>query len=198
MIPVQFNRNVNGLYEKLCKIRVGIIGCGGLGSNVAISLARSGVENFTICDFDKVEATNLNRQHFFLDDIGLYKVNAIEKYLKGINLNISLNKILLKIDSDNITGLFDNCDIIVEAVDLAETKKTIIEYFMNFSDTPVISGSGISGYGQFEELKIKKIANLYVCGDQTTDMSEGLCCPRIHIVANMQANLVIELLMKKF
>lgn len=191
-----FQRNVKGTTEVLGKKIVGIAGCGGLGSNIAVSLVRAGVKNLVIADFDVVEASNLNRQHFFLSDIGKFKVEALADHLKKINPEVDLTIVNKELSREDITATFGNCDVMIEAFDKAENKKWLIEeWSVNFRAKPIICGNGISGYGDTESLKVKKVGNIYFCGDGKTDMKEGLCAPRILIVANMEANVAIEILL---
>ena len=190
-----FKRNVIKVTESLHQKRVGIAGCGGLGSNIAVSLVRAGIKNLVLADFDIIEASNLNRQHFFLQDIGKYKVEALAEQLYNINPNISLTIINKELSKEDFFAIYGNCDILLEAFDKAENKKWLIEeWSVLFPDKAVICGNGISGYGNILDLRVKKIGNIYFCGDGVTDMSEGLCSSRVLIVANMQANIAIELL----
>lgn len=190
-----FTRNVIGITKILQKKKIGIAGCGGLGSNIAVSLVRAGVKNLVLVDFDIVEASNLNRQHFFLQDIGKYKVKALADHLYNINKDLNLTIINKKISKEDIVTIYDDCDILLEAFDNAESKKWLIEkWAIHYPKKAIICGNGISGYGNTVDLKVKKIGNIYFCGDGTTDMSEGLCSSRVIIVANMQVNIAIELL----
>jgi sulfur carrier protein ThiS adenylyltransferase len=192
-----FSRNAPETIKILQNSKIGIAGCGGLGSNVAVMLTRAGIGELILVDFDKVELSNLNRQHFFLSDIGKIKVEALSCHLKNINPDIKLNVINRKLVKEDIEPLFKEADILIEAFDKAEEKTWLIkEWLKNFKTKPVICGSGISGYGKSEEIKMQCSGNLFMIGDQTSEPTEGLCCPRINIVAAKQANLAIELLMK--
>jgi len=190
-----FTRNVPGMTEKLKPSCIGIAGCGGLGSNAAVALARAGVGRLIIADFDRVELSNLNRQYFFLTDVGEYKVDALEKYLKSINPSIQVTKHKTKLDRKNISPIFQEADILLEAFDKAESKKMLIDAWMKtFPERPIVSGNGLSNLGRTDELKVTRAGNIWFCGDMTTEMSQGLCSARVAIVANMQANVAIELL----
>ncbi|PID31050.1 MAG: thiamine biosynthesis protein ThiF [Candidatus Cloacimonadota bacterium] len=191
-----FQRNVSGMTEKLKVPTIGIAGCGGLGSNIANSLVRSGVSNLIIADFDIVEPSNLNRQSFYLEDLGKPKVEATAKYLKNINRDINLKVYNKKLTKDDILPLFGEVSIMIEAFDSVESKKMLIDTWVkNRKDKPIICGNGIAGFGSFESLKIRKVGNIYFCGDGEKDMKEGFSAPRVLIVANMQANLAIDLIM---
>jgi len=193
-----FVRNVPGTAEILEKITIGIAGCGGLGSNVAVSLARAGVGNLILADFDIVELSNLNRQHFFLQDVGKKKVNALSKYLKKINPEINIKKYHCEVKPENVKKLFGKSDLLIEAFDRAERKHWLIQTWCKaFPHKPVISGNGLSGYGNTDKLKVTKIGNVYFCGDSESDMAMGLCAPRVAIVASMEANVAVEILVNK-
>jgi len=185
---------------KLKKYTIGIAGAGGLGSNCAVALARVGLGKLVIADFDVVNETNLNRQYFFRDQLGEKKVTALKKNIERINPDIQINAYDIKLNKNNLVHLFKDCDIIVEAFDLAEMKQMIIETCMTkFPDKPLIIGSGIAGWGKSNTIKCKKSENLYICGDEeseTTDNNPPLA-PRVGIVANMQANTVLEILLNK-
>jgi sulfur carrier protein ThiS adenylyltransferase len=191
-----FSRNVPKTTNILQNSKIGIAGCGGLGSNIAVMLTRAGIGELILVDFDNVEISNLNRQHFFLSDIGKTKVEALSYHLKNINPDIKLNLINKKLIKEDIKPLFREIDILIEAFDKAEEKMWLVkEWLKTFKTKPIICGSGISGYGKSEEIKIQSSGNLFMVGDQISDQSEGLCSPRINIAAAKQANLAIELLM---
>jgi len=183
----------------LGKFRVGIAGAGGLGSNCAVALARSGVGTLVICDFDVVEKANLNRQYFFLDQVGMMKTVALKNNIYRINPDISVLDYNVKLDRCNIPEIFSGCNVIVEAFDCPEMKEIIIETVQTIMpQTPLVVGSGIAGWGENETISYRKIDNsLHICGDESTEVSDNLppMAPRVGIVANMQANVVIEILM---
>ena len=190
-----FSRNVPGTTEILQKATVAIAGCGGLGSNAAVSLVRAGVGCLILADFDVVEVSNLNRQYFFQSDIGKPKVEALAGHLRNINPQVQLVLHKVELTPELISNIFAEADLLIEAFDKAENKHWLIESWCTaFPKRPIIVGSGLSGCGSTETLKVHKSGNIYFCGDETTDMSLGLCAPRVAIVANMQANIAVELL----
>ncbi len=190
-----FERNVPGITGILKKKKVGIAGLGGVGSNVAVSLVRSGIGSLVIADFDRVEVSNLNRQHYFLDDVGKRKVDALARQLRNINPELILCLHAGKLDQNNIISVFKEVDLLIEAFDKAEDKSWLIEKWCeNFPGKPVICASGLGGYGNTESLKVMKSGNIYICGDGQSEMSLGLSASRVAIVANMQANTAVELL----
>ena len=135
-------------------MKIGIAGAGGLGSNVALNLVRMGVKEFFICDFDKVEKSNLNRQFYFEDQIGEYKAEAIVTNLLKIDSTCKIVSMVIKVEEKNLKKLFDDCDIIVEAFDSAEYKKMIIEEYLN-SNKILVGASGVADYDL--DLVVQKI-----------------------------------------
>ena len=187
--------------EHLKKFRVGIAGAGGLGSNCAMLLARAGVGTLVICDFDTVERSNLNRQFYFLHQCGMKKTEALKENLKMIDEDINVIARNIKLERENIPEVFAGCDVIVEAFDRAEMKEMIIEAVQtDMSGVPLIVASGLAGWGRNDSIRSRKIDdNLYVCGDESQEVSEDNppLAPRVVIVAAMQANLVVEILMNR-
>jgi sulfur carrier protein ThiS adenylyltransferase len=192
----------NDIKKHLSKFRVGIAGAGGLGSNCAVALARSGVGTLVICDFDVVEASNLNRQYYFAAQVGEVKTEALKKNIELINPGINVIAHKIRLDSMNIPEIFKGCDIIVEAFDNAPAKQMIVETIQTrMKGTPLLVGSGLAGWGDFDKIQLRKIDDtLYVCGDESSDSASGMpvMAPRVGIVANMQANTVVEILMKSY
>jgi len=185
----------------LGKFRVGIAGAGGLGSNCAIALARCGVGTLVIADSDIVETQNLNRQYYFADQTGMLKTEALKENISRINTSVKVLIQNLKLNESNIPSVFEGCDVIVEAFDSNDMKKVLVETVqLQMPGIPVIIGSGLAGWGNNDTIRYRKIDDtLYVCGDESTTVSDELppLAPRVGIVANMQANTVIEILMNK-
>jgi sulfur carrier protein ThiS adenylyltransferase len=183
----------------LSKFRVGIAGAGGLGSNCAVALARCGVGTLVITDFDIIEELNLNRQYYFTDQIGLMKTVALKENIAHINPEVFVIIHQMKLDRTNITEIFSGCNIIVEALDSSAMKEILIETVqIKMPGIPLIIGSGMAGWGKTNDIISRKIDDtLYVCGDEYSEISDDLppIAPRVGIVASMQANIVIELLM---
>lgn len=178
---------------------VGIAGAGGLGSNAAMLLARAGVGKLIIADFDAVEPSDLNRQFYFLDQVGLPKVVALEQNLKKLNPYSVYEMHHLKITPENVKTLFSSADLLIEAFDQADQKQMLIEQWLtHFPDRPIIVASGLAGFGGNNKIRQRKLGKLYICGDEATECDECTApmAPRITIVAAMQANLAIELLVK--
>jgi len=185
--------------ERLHTKSVGIAGAGGLGSNCAVALARSGVGKIIIADFDVIVESNLNRQYYFYDQIGQKKVIALKENIRRINPNISVEIFAERITLQNLTSIFSTCDLLIEAFDQADQKMMLIEFaLINLPNIPIIAGSGMAGFGETNSLYVEKFDNLYICGDGATEVSDinPPLAPRIGIVANMQANVALDILLK--
>jgi len=186
--------------DHLSGFRVGIAGAGGLGSTCAVALARSGVGTLVISDFDVIEPANLNRQYYFISQVGMLKTIALKENIARINHDITVIALTEKLDNLNIPEIFTGCDVIVEAFD-KDMKEMIAETVQTrMPGTPLVMGSGLAGWGKSEIIKFRKIdETLYICGDESTAAGDEMppMAARVGIVANMQANTVIEILMKK-
>lgn len=199
-IPIEkiFCRNVPGIYEILKSKCVGIAGCGGLGSNVAVMLTRSGIGKLIVADFDIVGLENLNRQHFFLDQIGKPKVEALGEMLERINPSLEYVPVQEKLTPENIKTIFGNVDVMVEAFDIASEKQMLIDCWLKLNNhKPIVAVSGVAGMGSIEKIKVNRLNNLVVIGDFETDIKSGLIAPKVMMVASVEAGIVIELLMEK-
>lgn len=198
---LMISRHTPGVHSKLKEGKVAIAGVGGLGSNVAISLARVGVGFLKLIDFDVVEPSNLNRQQYYIKHIGMKKVEALKGIINNINPFIKVEIIDRKVEKDNIKELFKDVDIVVEAFDSAEYKAMLVsEILTSFKDKKIVSGSGMAGFYSNNIIKTKKINNrLYMCGDFINEakVNEGLMAPRVAIVANHEANTVVRLLLNE-
>ena len=184
--------------SRLKNYTVGIAGAGGLGSNCAVALARTGIGTLIISDFDIVSESNLNRQYFFKDQIGMKKVDALKENIKRINPDIKVITNDIKLNENNIVEIYRDCDIIVEAFDLAEMKKMLIETCLSeLPEKPIILGLGMAGWGQSNIIKYRQSENLYICGDEISEIADENppLAPRVGMVANMQANTVLEILL---
>ncbi len=178
---------------------VGIAGAGGLGSNVAVALARAGVGRLVIADFDRVEPSNLNRQQYFVDQVGERKVEALRENLLALNPYSLYEVHDLRINRRNAATVFGRVDVLVEALDRAEAKEMLIEASLaKFPGRPVVAASGLAGYGGNARIRSRRLGNLFICGDESSQCPKGVSpmAPRVALVAALQANLVVELLVK--
>ena len=183
---------------KLHESSVGIAGVGGLGSNIAISLARAGIGRLVIVDFDTVEEGNLNRQYYFRDQIDMVKVDALKENIKRIDESVQVEVFNHKLTKGKMNKPFHDVDVIVEALDLAETKTAFIEEIMQkLPNKPLVACSGVAGYGNIGRIKSNKLGNLYMVYDEKAKDSEKdvLTAPRIVLMANWQANIILEILL---
>ncbi|WP_227861961.1 MULTISPECIES: thiamine biosynthesis protein ThiF [unclassified Clostridioides] len=190
-------RHTPNVHNKLKKGRVAILGLGGLGSNIAISLARIGVGELLLIDYDVVEPSNLNRQQYFIDDIGKLKTDAMVENITKINPFVKLktqNVFLNKYDMD----VLKEADLIIEAFDDASCKAQVCNYtLLNLKDKYLIASSGMAGYYDSNIITTKKIRDrFYICGDFVNEakFGEGLMAPRVAICANHMANLATQIL----
>ena len=191
-------RHTPGVHQKLKRACVGVAGCGGLGSNVALSLARVGLGRLILADFDVVVPSNLNRQQYYVEQIGDYKVDALKANLERANPFVRVETHRLELTPANIPLIFADADVIVEAFDKAEMKVMIIETVLTqMVGRPLIVGSGMAGYGRNNAIRTEREGDLYICGDGVSEAQpgRGLMAPRVGIAANPQANQVLEILL---
>ena len=191
-------RNVKGISKKLKKTRVCILGLGGLGSNVAVLLARSGIGYLKLVDFDTVEASNLNRQQYRISHIGIKKTEAMKSIIREINPFVETGVLDIKIDRKNIYSTVGDIEIVVEAFDRAETKAMLMEELLTNTNKIVVSASGMAGLGSANEIVTRKIKdNFYLIGDNYSDYEEysGIMSTRVMICAAHQANVVLRLIL---
>ncbi|MPM05729.1 hypothetical protein SDC9_52020 [bioreactor metagenome] len=186
--------------KKVSNYKVGIAGCGGLGSNCAAMLVRSGVLKLVMADFDIVQESNLNRQFFFQNQIGIAKAEALKENLLHINSGAEIEAHVMKLDKEKIEALFASCDVIVEAFDHAEYKQLIIETVLEaFPDKSLICVSGLGGLEDAEHMRVVRNGNLIVVGDFMDSVSEENppMAPKVTIAAALQANEVLKILCAK-
>lgn len=184
--------------SRIQRVRVGIAGAGGLGSNCALFLVRSGFRNFKIYDFDKLAYSNLNRQFYFYDQVGEYKVDALKVNLLRINPDLNLEIFRDEITYDNVSGIFKDCDIVIEAFDKAECKKMLAETYMR-SGKLYITATGLAGWGDSDEIHIRKITEtFFMVGDFSSESSPDNppFAPRVNIAAAKEADIALEWTLK--
>ena len=177
--------------------RVGVAGAGGLGSNCLAHLVRCGVRRFVIADFDTVSESNLNRQFFFADQLGMPKVEAVAANLRRINPALELELYPERVTAANAVRRFGNCDVTVEAFDDPDAKTMLIRALLPLG-RPVVAASGIAGWGRSNAMRVQRIGKqLYMAGDRATGISEETppYSPRVGIAAAQQANTVMALIL---
>lgn len=194
-------RHTIGIHKKISQSRVAICGLGGLGSAVAVLLARSGVGTLHLLDFDQVELSNLNRQQYLVTQVGQYKTEALKEVIRQIAPYCKVVTSRVKLSSLNISELLMQETIICEAFDLAENKALLVNYVLeNKPEVSLVAASGMAGYGGNNQIHTRKIAsNFYLCGDEVSDCNQeiGLMAPRVALCAAHQANQILELIIEQ-
>lgn len=192
-------RHGEAVQSRLDGASVGVAGLGGLGSNIAVHLARLGVGRLVLVDFDVVDVTNLNRQHYTMRDLGVPKAIALLEQLEAINPYLNYETYIERIIPANAARLFAGCDVVCEAFDRADQKAMLIETLLAaMPGTPLVSGSGMAGCGPANDIVTRRrFGRLYVCGDGTSDIADGmgLMAPRVAICAAHQATAALRLLL---
>ena len=179
-------------------VRVGIAGAGGLGSNCAMHLVRSGVKHITFADFDVVNESNLNRQFFFRDQLGQKKVVALKDNLLRIEPDADIRAVDIRLDASSAREVFADCGIVVEAFDAVDAKVMLVSAFAS-SGKKLVTASGLAGWGRSNAMKVRKMGNIVAIGDGETSVGDGAApvSPRVGIAAAMQANSVVAMLLEK-
>lgn len=192
-------RHSGKVQERLTEGRVAIAGLGGLGSNVAYALVRIGVGHLHLIDFDVVDITNLNRQQYFMEHIGMYKTDALKSLLMKINPYIEIKTDCVRVTEENIRELFEAWDIVCEAFDRPEAKAMLVNGITElFPEKKLVSASGMAGFSSSNSITTRRITkNFYLCGDGHTAPSEGngLMAPRVAICAAHEANMITRLIL---
>lgn len=191
-------RHGKELQAKFSNARVAICGLGGLGSNIAISLARAGVGHLHLIDFDDVDITNMNRQQYYVNQIGTPKTEALAQNLKQIAPYIEVTTDQVKVTDANLKVLLWEDDIICEAFDKADQKAMLVNGVLtSFPDKYLVAGSGMAGLDSGNLIQTKrKMKHFYIAGDDVSDVNAGLglVAPRVMLCAAHQALMVLRLL----
>ena len=193
------SRNSPELNLALSKAVIGVAGLGGLGSNIALSLARTGVAKLVLADFDVVEPSNLNRQQYFVRHIGMKKTDALKELIAEVNPFVEVVTHDVTLTAANVAEIFAPCSVICEAFDNVAGKAMMVnEAGASLRDKKIVGASGMAGYFSSNLIKTVKFArNVYLCGDlqNAAGVGQGLMAARVAICANHEANLAIRLLM---
>jgi sulfur carrier protein ThiS adenylyltransferase len=185
-------------FRKVQAARIGIAGAGGLGSNCAQNLVRSGFKKFTIVDFDIIDPSNLDRQFYFHDQVGMSKVAALKTNLIRINPSLDLRMISKKIQKEDVPELFGDCDAVVECLDAAENKRMLVEELMKRGKFTV-TASGLGGIGSSDDIKVRKLKeSLVMIGDLESDIcNKPAISPRVSVAAAKQADVILKFIVSK-
>ena len=191
-------RHGKELQAKFTGSTVAICGLGGLGSNIAVALTRAGVGKLILIDFDKVDISNLHRQQYQADQIGLYKTEALTENLKRIAPYVEIISHAVRITAENFQELLQDADIICEAFDDAEAKAMLVNGVLEQLHTKyLIAASGMAGLGSANSIKTRRVMErFYLCGDGVSDVADdiGLVAPRVMLCAAHQAQMVLRIL----
>jgi len=192
-------RHTPGVHGRVKGARVGVAGLGGLGSQVAIALARTGVGTLVLADFDVVEPSNLNRQQYFVEQLGAPKVHALAETLRRINPYVALALHEVRLTPENLPTVFSGCRVLVEAFDRADQKAMLAETALAaLPETWVVAASGLAGYGSADTIRCHRLGpRLFVVGDLEAEArpGTGLMAPRVGVAAHAQANLALRILL---
>lgn len=195
-------RHGRALQEKLSAASVAVCGLGGLGSNVAISLARAGVGWLHLIDFDRVDISNLNRQQYAVTQLGMYKTEAMKAIIGSISPYCKITADTVRLTEENITELLGEYPIICEAFDNPESKAMLVNNISEqFPEKYIVSASGMSGLRTANTIRTRRITRrLYICGDGESDVeADGtLFAPRVMVCAAHQANMILRIIAGEF
>jgi len=191
-------RHGTELQRRFSEATVAVCGLGGLGSNIAIALARAGIGKLVLIDFDKVDITNLHRQQYKANQIGLYKADALAENLREIAPYTEIKAITARLSEDNLTTLLKDADVICEAFDDAEAKAMLVNGVLEqLPGSYLVAASGMAGMDTPNTIKTRNIGKrFYLCGDEVSDVADtiGLVAPRVMLCAAHQAQTVLRIL----
>lgn len=184
----------------LQRMIIGIAGAGGLGSNCAMHLVRCGFKRFVLADYDKVDASNLNRQHFRFEQVDQLKIDALAANMRAVNPSLFIEKHPIRLTRGNMPGVFEECDVVIEALDGPAYKKALVETFIT-TDKLLVSASGIGGSGDSDAIRSRRVRdNFYMIGDMETEcsMKHPPFSPKVGVAAAKQADAVLAYYLEKF
>lgn len=191
-------RHGEELQNKISAARVAVCGLGGLGSNIAIALARAGVGHLHLIDFDRVDLTNLNRQQYAVGQLGQYKTDALRETLSLVSPYCDVTCDTIKVTEENLPDLLKTEDYICEAFDRAEAKAMLVSGVLeHFPEKYLVAGSGLAGLGSANTIQTRRVSQrFYLCGDGTSDSSVGLglVASRVLVCAAHEANMILRLI----
>lgn len=191
-------RHGEDLQNKISAARVAVCGLGGLGSNIAIALARAGVGHLHLIDFDRVDLTNLNRQQYAVGQLGQYKTDALRETLSLVSPYCDVTCDTVRVTDENLPDLLKAEDYICEAFDRAEAKAMLVSGVLeHFPEKYLVAASGLAGLGSANTIQTRRVSKrFYLCGDGTSDSSVGLglVASRVLICAAHEANMILRLI----
>ena len=186
------------LHNRFSSATVAVCGLGGLGSNIATALARAGIGKLLLIDIDRVDITNLHRQQYKVNQIGLYKADALAENLLEIAPYAEITAVTAKITEENFADLLKVADVVCEAFDNAEAKAMLVNGVLEqLPDCYLVAASGMAGMDTPNTIRTRKVmGRFYLCGDETNDVADtiGLVAPRVMLCAAHQAHTVLRIL----
>jgi sulfur carrier protein ThiS adenylyltransferase len=186
------------LHTRFSSATVAVCGLGGLGSNIAIALARAGIGKLILIDYDRVDITNLHRQQYKANQIGCYKTEALAEILSEIAPYTEVKPVTAKITEENFTDFLNNADVVCEAFDNAESKAMLVNGVLEqLPNCYLVTASGMAGMDTPNTIQTRKVTKrFYLCGDETNDVTDtiGLVAPRVMLCAAHQAHTVLRIL----
>ena len=191
-------RHGKELQERFGRAVVAVCGLGGLGSNIAVILARAGIGRLILIDFDRVDLTNLHRQQYKAAQIGMFKTGALADNLREIAPYAELETHTVRVTEDNVCSLLQNTDIVCEAFDDARAKALLTNAVLTgLPGKYLVAASGMAGLGSANEIKTRRVTEyFYVCGDGVSEVADdiGLVASRVTVCAAHQAHAVLQIL----
>lgn len=195
-------RHGKELQNKISGATVAICGLGGLGSTIAILLARAGVGKLILIDFDKVDITNLHRQQYKASQIGMYKTEALSCNLKEVAPYLEMEIHTACLNEKNFYRLLKKADIICEAFDDAEEKASLVNLVLSeMPEKYIVAASGMAGMDSANDIKTRNVSRrFYLCGDEKSDseIGIGLVATRVSVCASHQAHMVLRIISENF
>ena len=196
------DRHGKEFQKKISSTTVAVCGLGGLGSNIAIALARAGIGKLILIDFDKVDITNLHRQQYKANQIGMSKTEALRDNLREINPYIETKIHTIRLDENNAKDILSDADIICEAFDNAEAKANIVNIVLSeMPEKCIVAASGMAGLDSANLIKTRKVLKrFYLCGDEVSDVKDGigLVSSRVMLCAAHQAHTVLRIIAEEY
>ena len=196
------DRHGTTFQKKISSTTVAVCGLGGLGSNIAITLARAGIGKLILIDFDKVDITNLHRQQYKANQIGMSKTEAMKKNLEEINPYLEIEIHTIRLDENNAKHVLSGANIICEAFDNAECKAMLTNLVL--SEMPmiyIVAASGMAGLESSNVIHTRRVSKrFYLCGDEVSDVKDGigLVSSRVMLCAAHQAHTVLRIIANEF
>ena len=195
-------RHGGELHKAFTEASVAICGLGGLGSNVALALARAGVGRLHLIDFDLVDISNLNRQQYNACQVGMAKTEAMKDNISAAAPYVELVTDTVRINDENAESLLREDDVICEAFDDPEAKAMLVNLTLErMPEKYVVAASGMAGLGSSNDIRTRRVAEkFYICGDGVSDIDDGpgLIAPRVMLCAAHQANMILRILAGRF